>query len=395
MPLGVYRARTICLLGLLLVSACSSSPTAPTTSDSPNTAAMPQVTREPANQIIRPGQSANLRVVASGAAPLAYQWYRGVSGTTTQPIVGATAQDFTTPPLPGTTRYWVRVSNLVAVADSATATITVEEPAPEGSPPSITLQPADRTIDAGTKTLLKVRVEGASPLSYQWYRGPSGSTSRRITGATSRDYTTPDLTESIEYWARISNPFGSVDSATVTITVSAPPAGPQPDPDPDPKPQPNPGPDPDPDPDPDPVDTSLSFENQVVTLVNQNRAAGATCGGTWFPPVPPLSADANLRNAARAHSADMATNGYFSHTSPEGTTFDERIWDAGYSGGFPLGENIAAGQSSPASVVNGWMASSGHCSNIMKAGFADSGVGYAYLPGSPHGRYWTQNFGGG
>ena len=297
---------------------------------------MPQVTREPANQSITPGQSANLRVVASGAAPLAYQWYRGVSGSTAKPIVGATAQDFTTPPLPGTTRYWARVSNPVGVADSATATITVEEPAPEGSPPSITLQPADRTIDAGTKTLLKVRVEGASPLSYQWYRGPSGSTPRRITGATSRDYTTPDLTESIEYWARISNPFGSVDSATATITVSAPAAGPQPDPDPDPKPQPNPGPapdpdpepdpdpdpdpepDPDPDPDPDPVETSSSFENQVITLVNQNRAAGATCGGSWFPPVPSLSADTNLRNAARAHSADMATNGYFSHTSPDG-----------------------------------------------------------------------------
>ena len=184
MPLGVYRARTICLLGLLLVSACSSSPTAPTTSDSPNTAAMPQVTREPANQIIRPGQSANLRVVASGAAPLAYQWYRGVSGTTTQPIVGATAQDFTTPPLPGTTRYWVRVSNLVAVADSATATITVEEPAPEGSPPSITLQPADRTIDAGTKTLLKVRVEGVSMATEN--RTFVATENRTLLGRTSR-----------------------------------------------------------------------------------------------------------------------------------------------------------------------------------------------------------------
>ena len=137
---------------------------------------MPQVTREPANQIIRPGQSANLRVVASGAAPLAYQWYGGVSGTTTQPIVGATAQDFTTPPLPGTTRYWVRVSNLVAVADSATATITVEEPAPEGSPPSITLQPADRTIDAGTKTLLTRIIHEEADFSRKtnapvWYKG--------------------------------------------------------------------------------------------------------------------------------------------------------------------------------------------------------------------------------
>ena len=91
----------------------------------------------------------------------------------------------------------------------------------------------------------------------------------------------------------------------------------------------------------------------------------------------------------------MATNNYFSHTSQDGRTFDERIWDAGYSGSTPLGENIAAGQSTPQSVVNGWMSSSGHCKNIMKAGFEDIGVGYAFSGGSTYGHYWTQDFGGG
>ena len=91
----------------------------------------------------------------------------------------------------------------------------------------------------------------------------------------------------------------------------------------------------------------------------------------------------------------MATNSYFSHTSLDGTTFDERIWSAGYTGGSPLGENIAAGMSSPQSVVSAWMDSAGHCTNIMKAGFGDIGVGYAHLSGSPYRHYWTQDFGGG
>ena len=91
----------------------------------------------------------------------------------------------------------------------------------------------------------------------------------------------------------------------------------------------------------------------------------------------------------------MATNDYFSHTSLDGRTFSQRIQDAGYAGGFPQGENIAAGSSTPQAVVNAWMASSGHCSNIMKGGYADIGVGYGFLAGSTYGHYWTQNFGGG
>ena len=85
----------------------------------------------------------------------------------------------------------------------------------------------------------------------------------------------------------------------------------------------------------------------------------------------------------------MATNSCFSHSSLDGTSFDERIWNAGYAGGSPLGENIAAGMSSPQSVVSAWMDSAGHCKNIMKAGFEDIGVGCAHLSWSPYGHYWT------
>ena len=240
------------LCALLLLPACSPSPTSPTASDSPAAGAVPAVTHHPADQTVRPGRSATLRVAATGAAPLTYQWYRGVSGSTRRPVSGATSQEFTTPSLPGTTRYWARVSNTVGVADSETVTVTVEAPAPPGSPPSITLQPADRTIDTGASTLLKVRARGTAPISYQWYRGPTGSVSRPVTGATSKDYTTPHLTETMEYWARVTNPHGTVDSATATITVNVPTPGPQPDP--DPKPGPGPQPDPEPDPEPDPGD---------------------------------------------------------------------------------------------------------------------------------------------
>ena len=133
----------------------------------------------------------------------------------------------------------------------------------------------------------------------------------------------------------------------------------------------------------------------MLTLVNQQRTTGATCGGTPYPRVAPLSPDPSLRVAAHDHSADMALDDYFSHAGSDGRSFSERIRDAGYTGNTPLGENIAAGQVSPQSVVDGWMASVGHCENIMNAGFRDLGVGYAFRTGSTFRHYWAQSFGGG
>jgi uncharacterized protein YkwD len=134
------------------------------------------------------------------------------------------------------------------------------------------------------------------------------------------------------------------------------------------------------------------FENQVLTLVNQKRAAGATCGGVYKPPVPALTLDSRLRCAARKHSKDMGLNNFFSHTGSNGSSPWQRITWAGYTYSY-AGENIAAGQSTPSAVMNSWMNSSGHCNNIMSPNFKHLGVGYYYRSGSTYGHYWTQDFG--
>lgn len=123
---------------------------------------------------------------------------------------------------------------------------------------------------------------------------------------------------------------------------------------------------------PPPSQTELVFE-----AVNTDRQA-AGCA--------PLKDDSRLDTAAQAHSADMAQNGYFSHTTPAGVTFEDRETAVGYPS--PGGENIAQGYTSAASVMTAWMNSPDHKANILNCQFTAIGVGLA-----TNGWYWTQDFG--
>jgi len=99
----------------------------------------------------------------------------------------------------------------------------------------------------------------------------------------------------------------------------------------------------------------------------------------------PLIDNAPLALAAQGHATDMATQRYFSHVSADGRTFDVRMRNAGYAGGY-LAENIAWGGSylgTPRRIVGGWMNSAGHRANILNGALRDSGVGVA--PRTPQG----------
>jgi uncharacterized protein YkwD len=340
----------------------------------------PSITTQPEDRSVAPGESATLSVVASGTSPLTYQWFIGSSGTLDSPINGATSDAYTTPALSSTSTFWVRASNSAGAGNSRTVVITVEAapgptppPTPPPSPPSgsapaITAQPQDRSVSVGQVVELTVAANGTGPLSYQWYSGLSGTTASPVAGATGATYTTPALASNASYWARVSNAFGSADSAAAIITVTASGSG--------------------------SPSGSTAFEDQVLTLVNQRRAAGAMCGSTAYPPAGPLTMNGSLRTAAQGHSQDMALQNYVSHTSLDGRTFDQRMRDAGYNGAFPWAENIAAGTSNPQAAVDGWMNSPGHCANTMSGNYHVTGIGYAFRAGSVYGHYWTQNFGG-
>ncbi len=147
-----------------------------------------------------------------------------------------------------------------------------------------------------------------------------------------------------------------------------------------------------------PVDTWpadwRALEEEVLDLINEERAQGANCGGEIYGAAGPLEMDELLRQAARGHSQDMAEQGFFDHVSPDGREFMDRVYATGYNGGGPWGENIAAGYPTAQEVVDGWMDSPGHCTNIMEPSYGVVGVGLFYSDTAEYGAYWTQNFGG-
>ena len=126
------------------------------------------------------------------------------------------------------------------------------------------------------------------------------------------------------------------------------------------------------------TDTSvLSYENEVIRLVNAQRAQHGLAA---------LTANWELSRVARYKSQDMADKGYFSHTSPTyGSPYTMmKAFGITYR---TAGENIAYGYSSPKAVVEAWMNSEGHRANILNATYREIGVGYI-----ASGNYCTQMF---
>lgn len=138
---------------------------------------------------------------------------------------------------------------------------------------------------------------------------------------------------------------------------------------------------------PTPTSSAPNFAEQVVALVNQERTA-VGCN--------PLTMHPQLNQAAYGHSQDMAFNDFFSHTGSDGSTPFDRMLAAGYTYS-TAGENIAAGYTSPHGVMEGWMNSPGHRSNILNCAYQHIGVGYYYHANDTgdvnYYHYWTQVFG--
>lgn len=117
-------------------------------------------------------------------------------------------------------------------------------------------------------------------------------------------------------------------------------------------------------------------EKRVHEIVNQERATRGLAA---------LACHTNIVSVSRDWSQSQCNRGSIGHDG-----FSNRLRAIGlpYSSG---GENVAAGQTSPESVMRSWMNSSGHRNNILSSSFTHLGVGYVKCS-KGYGHYWTQIF---
>lgn len=121
---------------------------------------------------------------------------------------------------------------------------------------------------------------------------------------------------------------------------------------------------------------------RILELVNQERAQAGLAA---------LAHNAVLEAQATQYACEMIHYDYFSHINPfTGTELEDRAAEFGYVYVW-IGENLAAGQSTPEEAFDGWMNSDRHRDNILAPYFTELGVGVR--TGGEYGTYWVQEFG--
>lgn len=132
--------------------------------------------------------------------------------------------------------------------------------------------------------------------------------------------------------------------------------------------------------------TGDTFEADLVAQVDQFRAAKG---------LPALAVSDTLTAAAKWMAVDMSVENYFSHYSLDGRSPTQRMADAGYPAYQTwTGEDLAAGYTSAAAVLAGWINSPAHYAVLTNPAYHAIGVGRAYSVGSAYQWYWAADFGG-
>lgn len=178
----------------------------------------PRITQPPADVTVAAGLDATFTVAATGTG-LAYQWERSNDGGATfAPIAGATSASYT---LVGAqvsddnARLRVVVNGSAGSVTSAAATLTVT-----ATPvaPTITAQPQNLTVPAGSTATFSVAATGTPPLAYEWHKNGvvvgTNSSTLSFFAAAADDSAQIDVT--------VSNSVGSATSAAALLTVTTP-----------------------------------------------------------------------------------------------------------------------------------------------------------------------------
>ncbi len=175
---------------------------------------LPAIMDQPTNETVLAGSTATFTVLASGTAPLAYQWLENGAPLTDGGTIFGSATSVLTLTDVGpadAADYSVEVTNLAGSETSQSATLTVD------SPPTIASQPAGVTNHPGRAAYFAVTANGTAPLSYQWvFNGTN------LAGATNSTLTLFKIqtAQAGAYSVWVTNPYGAILSSNAVLMVS-------------------------------------------------------------------------------------------------------------------------------------------------------------------------------
>lgn len=127
---------------------------------------------------------------------------------------------------------------------------------------------------------------------------------------------------------------------------------------------------------------SGSYPDEIVSLINKARSDAG---------LPALTVNSQLAAAAQSHSTDMACYSLLSHSGSNGSTVQQRVADAGFSGGAIQEIIYASGY--PQDAFDWWMNEPIHKAVILNTNINSIGVGYAWVSDNAYGGYYTVDVG--
>jgi hypothetical protein len=185
----------------------------------------PAIVVQPTNQTVAVGATTvTFAITATGTEPLSYQWQDGTNNLVDGGQINGAISNVLTISNAQTNNsgiYTVTITNLVGSVTSSNAVLVVV------SPPAITAQPTNQTVEAGATTVtFAVTATGTEPLSYQWQDGTNNLVDGgQINGAISNVLTISNvqLTNNGIYTVTVTNLAGSVTSSNAVLTVTESP----------------------------------------------------------------------------------------------------------------------------------------------------------------------------
>jgi hypothetical protein len=170
---------------------------------------IPLIGTQPSSQTVSSGNGFTLSVAATGASPLAYQWYRG-----SDLIPGANAASYSVAASTSSDAgdYRVVVANGYGATTSTTISITLSN-----EPPSITTEPSSLTVAMGQSASFTVTATGSPQPTFQWFRGD-----RALPGANQAtlELASVSLEDAGPYHVEVNNAHGTATSSVATLSVS-------------------------------------------------------------------------------------------------------------------------------------------------------------------------------